>query len=62
MDAATDTFVSRYLAEMCGQPIDLDRVVSTPSGLTPEQMMEAIGHPDIGKLGIPLMADFMAPE
>ncbi len=62
MDAATDTFVSRHLAEMRGQPIDLDRLVSTPSGLTPEQMMEAIGHPDIGKLGIPLMADFMAPE
>jgi hypothetical protein len=59
---SVDTFVADHVEAMSGQPVDLDRLVSTPSGLTPEQMMEAIGHPDIGALGMPLMADFMAPE
>jgi hypothetical protein len=59
---SVDTFVAGYLSERSGQPTDLDRLVTSPSGLTPEQMMEAIGHPDLGKLGIPLMADFMAPD
>ncbi len=59
---SVDKFVAGHLSEMSGQPIDLDRLVTSPSGLTPEQMMEAIGHPDMGPLGMPLMADFMAPE
>lgn len=62
MGISTEAFVNRYVAEMCGKATDLDRVVTSPSGLTPDEMIEAISHPDVGRLAIPLMADFMAPE
>lgn len=62
MAIETVDFITSYLAEMSGQSVDLERLVSSSSGLTGEQMIEAISHPDVGKLGIPLMADFMAPE
>lgn len=62
MGITVDEFVRTHVSEVGGQPPDLERVVTTPSGLSPEGMMQAIGHPDVGRLGIPLMADFMAPE
>jgi hypothetical protein len=55
-------FVSAYVAEMGGKELDLDRVVTSPSGLSGEEMNEAISRPDVGRLGIPMLADFMAPE
>jgi hypothetical protein len=62
MTTTPAAFVSAYVAEMSGKDVDLDRLVTSPSGLTAAQMIEAISHPDLGRLGIPLMADFMAPE
>ena len=62
MGIETDAFVNTYVAEVGGKEADLDRLVISPSGLTPEGMIEAISHPDVGRLAIPLMADFMAPE
>lgn len=61
MGITTAEFVKTYLAEMSDTDIDLERLVTEPSGLTGDGMNEAIGHPDVGTLGIPLMADFMAP-
>lgn len=62
MDASADQFVTSYVAAMQGKGMDLDRLVTEPSGLTANAMMEAFAHPDLGRLGITLMADFMAPE
>lgn len=62
MGTTPEEFAARYATEMAGKPTDLDRVVTTPSGLSPEGMMEAIGHPVLGRLGITMMADFMKPE
>ena len=62
MEAGTDQFVTSYVAQMSGKGMDLDRLVTEPSGLTAAAMMEAFAHPGLGRLGIPLMADFMAPE
>ena len=61
MGITTTEFVRNYVAELQGKDADLDRLVTEPSGLTGEGMIEAISHPDVGRLGIPLMADFMAP-
>ena len=61
MGITTESFVKSYVAEMSGSDVDLERLVTEPSGLTGVGMNEAISHPDVGKLGIPLMADFMAP-
>jgi hypothetical protein len=62
MRTTTHDFVKSYVAEMSGKEVDLERLVTTPSGLDPEGMNAAIGHPDVGRLGISMMADFMAPE
>ena len=61
MGITTAEFVKSYVAEMSDSDVDLERLVTEPSGLTGVGMNEAIGHPDVGSLGIPLMADFMAP-
>lgn len=55
-------FVKSYVAEMSGKEVDLERLVTSPSGLDPEGMIAAISNPQLGRLGIPLMADFMAPD
>ena len=62
MRIRTDEFVKSYIAEMTGKAMDLDRLVTEPSGLDTAEMMAAFAHPDLGRLGITLMADFMAPE
>ena len=51
-----------YLEEMTGQAMDLSRIVTVPSGLDAREMIAALAHPDLGRLGITLMADFMAPD
>lgn len=62
MRVTTDEFVKSYVAEVAENAKDLDRFVDQPSGLSAAEMMEAFGHSDLGRLGITLMADFMAPE
>lgn len=62
MGTTTHDFVSSYVAEMRGKEVDLERLITTPSGLDPHGMNAAIAHPDAGRLGITMMADFMAPE
>ena len=62
MGAAADEFVKTYIAEMEGKAMDLSRLVDEPSGLDAPEMMAAFAHPNLGRLGITLMADFMAPE
>jgi hypothetical protein len=62
MGITPDEFVRSYVAEMTGKELDLDRVVRVPSGLTAGEMMATFTHPELGRLGITLMADFMAPE
>ena len=62
MGAPADAFVKSYLVDMTGKEIDLNRLVTEPSGLDASEMMAAFAHPDLGRLGITLMADFMAPE
>ncbi len=62
MGNKVDAFVKAHVAEMHGREVDLDRLVTRPSGLTGGEMIEAITHPDMGRLGIALMADFIAPE
>jgi SnoaL-like domain len=57
-----DSFVERYLVEMTGKDTDLDRLVTEPSGLDAAGMIAAFSDPRLGRLGIPLMADFMTPE
>ena len=47
---------------MAGKDIDLDRLVTEPSGLDVQGMLAALVDPRLGRMGIPLMADFMAPE
>ena len=62
MGAPADTFVKTYVTEMTGKAMDLERLVTEPSGLDAPEMMAAFAHPDLGRLGITMMADFMAPE
>jgi len=61
MEVHVDKFVKEYVSQMTGKSVDIERFVPDASGLTPEGMLAALGHPDIGRLGIQLMADFMAP-
>jgi hypothetical protein len=62
MSITTDEFVGSFVAEMTGKDVDLDRLVTQPSGLTIGGMIEAMYHPSVGRLAIPLLADFMAPQ
>lgn len=61
MEVHVDKFVKEYVSQMAGKSVDIERFVPEASGLSPEGMLAALGHPDIGRLGIQLMADFMAP-
>ena len=62
MGAPADAFVKTYITEMTGKAMDLERLVTEPSGLDAPEMMAAFAHRDLGRLGITMMADFMAPE
>jgi hypothetical protein len=59
------SFVDAYLAEAAASPdaaADVSRLVDEPSGLDAAGMIAAITDPKLGRLGIPMLADFMAPE
>ena len=58
---AVDDFAKRFLAGIVGHETDVDRLVDAPSGLSVPDMLSALGHPSLGRLGIQLMADFMHP-
>ena len=62
MKISVDQFVDAYVTEMAATAYDVDRIVTTPSGLDAEGMLAALTDPRMGRLGIPLMADLMAPE
>lgn len=62
MGITVDQFVASFVAEMDGKEGDLDRLVTSPTGLTLAGMIEAMFHPSVGRLAIPLLADFMAPD
>jgi hypothetical protein len=61
-----ESFVDAYLAEVAAGPpgaaMDVSRLVTEPSGLDAAGMIEAISDPRLDRLGIPMLADFMAPE
>jgi hypothetical protein len=59
---AQDAFVANYMAARSGQPQELDRLVTSASGLDPLAMMTVLGHPDLKDRGLEVMADFMAPD
>ena len=62
MKITVDQFVEGNVAEMAGVGVDLERLVIVPSGLDAVGMLAALGDPRVGRMGIPLMADFMAPQ
>jgi hypothetical protein len=62
MTVTTDSFVQHFIADVRGHELDVERLVTTPSGLPLEGMVEAMHHPEVGTFGIALLADFMAPE
>ncbi|HEX9260664.1 MAG TPA: hypothetical protein VF855_14080 [Acidimicrobiales bacterium] len=62
MSNSVEEFVHRFVAETAGRAWELDRRVDERSGLDAAGMIEALNHPALGRLGIPVMADFMAPE
>jgi ketosteroid isomerase-like protein len=59
---AQEAFVSAYMSERRGKDKPLDRVVSEPAGLRPEEMMSALSHPGLEDRGLEVMADFMHPD
>lgn len=62
MGLSAEAFIGQYLAANAGQPMSTDRHVGEPSGLDLAGMVEALADPRLGRLGIQLIADFMAPE
>lgn len=67
MTASTvEGFVHGFLAGFVGDPATaVDRLVETPSGLGVDDMLAALGHPDVAAagrtFGVQLMADLMHP-
>lgn len=62
MGITPDQFVDAYVARLSGKAMDIDRLVTEPCGLDAAGMIAVLGHPGLGRLGIPFMADVMAPE
>ena len=56
-----DEFAEKFAQSLKVTPASLDRLITEPSGLTPEEMMTVLAHPLVGQAGIDLMADFMHP-
>ena len=56
-----EKFVEKFAESLTDQPLSVDRLVTQPSNLSPEEMMTALSHPAVGRAGIDLMADFMHP-
>jgi hypothetical protein len=62
MEMTPSQFVEAYLLQDAEEVNDLGRLVTKPSGLNAAEMNVAIADPRLGRLGIPMMADFMAPN
>ena len=66
MQPTPESFVDTYLAEVAASPpgaaTDVSRLVLEPCGLDAAGMIAAISDPRLGRLGIPMLADFMAPD
>jgi hypothetical protein len=60
--AAQEEFVAAYMAERKGQEMELDRLVTAPSGLDPQAMMTVLAHPGLEDRGLEVMADYMRPD
>ena len=56
-----DEFAEKFAESLKVTPASLDRLITEPSGLTPEEMMTALAHPLVCQAGIDVMADFMNP-
>lgn len=61
------SFVESYVAAMDGVDADLERIVTTPSGLDASEMLEALADPWFTEPGrqpvaLQMMCDFMAPD
>ncbi len=60
---AQDAFVAAYLASSAGaEGMDLERVITEPSGLSHEEMSTIFAHPQLGMRGLEVMVDLMKPE
>ncbi len=57
-----DNYMESYLADRDGAPIDIDRLVEQPSGLSHEDMPDALVDPRLTERGLEVMADFMHPK
>jgi hypothetical protein len=62
MTTTTEQFVRAFIADVAGHEKDVNRLVTTPSGLDVHGMVEAMFHPDVEPYGIALIADLMGPE
>ena len=66
MQRTPESFVDAYLAEVeatvPGAATDVSRLVLEPCGLDAAGMIAAISDPRLDRLGIAMLADFMAPE
>ncbi len=64
---SADEFVESYIAEMADRELDLDRLVTEPSGLDAAGMLAAMANPWFAEPGrqpmaLQMIADFMRPE
>ncbi|MDA0339037.1 MAG: hypothetical protein O2910_04250 [Proteobacteria bacterium] len=62
LTAETMAWAAAFMAEREGQPIDTNRMVTEPSGLSHDQMFHLLAEPSIAARGLEIMADFMKPE
>jgi len=62
MGTTADEVVERYVTEVGEAARALDRLVTDPTGLDAAGMLAALVDPRLGTLGVPFMADLMAPE
>ncbi len=62
MAITPDQFVDKYVVEMADSAMDLDRLVTEPTGLDAAGIIAALNNTKLGRLGIPFMADVMAPH
>ena len=47
--SAVEKFVEKFVASLDDQPLSVDRLVTQPSDLSPEEMMTALSHPAVGR-------------
>ena len=57
-----DTYVDQYLAQRAGQAPTVDRLVTTPSNLDAQGMLDVIADPRLGPQVLEVLADLFRPE